>query len=122
LPHSSLWSPMTPRGQPVPGLPRAALILSLTAVVWIGVVGVGRIPHPVLTLTLTGMLHGAIGMVVGWMIPGDGPSGGPAALWLMLPALATSAGTGALLGLVALAVQALIGLRSGVPAARAGES
>src|SRR5699024_6407504 len=80
------------------------------------------IPHPVLTLTLTGMLHGAIGMVVGWMIPGDGPSGGPAALWLMLPALATSAGTGALLGLVALAVQALIGPRSGVPAARAGES
>lgn len=118
---SLLW-PLTSQWQLGQGLPRAALILSLTAVVWIGVVGVGRIPHPVLTLTLAGVLHGAIGMVVGWVIPGDGPGGSLSALWLMLPAVATSAGTGALLGLVALAVQALIGPRSGVPAARAGES
>lgn len=118
---SLLW-PLTSQWQLGQGPLRAALILSVTAVVWIGVVGVGRIPRPVLTLTLTGVLHGAIGMVVGWVIPGDGPGGGLAALWLMLPALATSAGTGALLGLVALAVQTLIGPRSGEPATREGGS
>lgn len=118
---SLLW-PLTSQWQLGQGPLRAALILSVTAVVWIGVVGVGRIPRPVLTLTLTGVLHGAIGMVVGWVIPGDGPGGGLAALWLMLPALATSAGTGALLGLVALAVQTLIGPRSGGPATREGRS
>lgn len=117
---SLLW-PLTSQWQLGQGLPRAAAILGLTAVVWVGVVGVGRIPRPVLTLTLAGVLHGAIGLVVGWVLPGDGPGGSLAALWLMLPALATSAGAGALLGLVALAVQSVLGPRSGGSATETGE-
>lgn len=118
---SLLW-PLTSQWQLGQGLPRAAALLGLTAAVWVGVVGVGRIPRPVLTLTLTGLLHGVIGLVTGWILPGDGPGGGPAALWLMLPSLATSAGVGALLGVVALAVQSVIGPRSGGPVSAGGES
>ena len=44
-----LW-PLTSQWQFGQGLPRAAALLGLTAVVWIGVVGVGRVPRPVLTL------------------------------------------------------------------------
>ena len=54
-----------------------------------------------------GHVHGATGLVVGWILPGSGPG----ALWLMLPALITSAGVGVLLGLAALAVQSVIGPR-----------
>lgn len=118
---SLLW-PLTSQWQLGQGLPRAAALLGLTAVVWIGVVGVGRIPRPVLTLTLTGLLHGLIGMVVGWVLPDGGPGMAPSALWLMLPSLATSAGVGALLGLVALAVQSVIGPRPVGSAAVRGES
>lgn len=118
---SLLW-PLTSQWQLGQGLPRAAAVLGLTALVWIGVVGVGRIPRPVLTLTLTGLLHGLIGMVVGWVLPGGGPGGGLSALWLMLPSLATSAGVGALLGLVASALQSAIGPRSGGSAPGRGES
>lgn len=115
-----LW-PLTSQWQFGQGLPRAAALLGLTAVVWIGVVGVGRVPRPVFTLTLAGVLHGAIGLVVGWILPGGGPGGGLAALWLMLPSLAISAGVGALLGLVALAVQSVLGPRSNGSTAAQGE-
>ena len=115
-----LW-PLISQWQFGQGLPRAAALLGLTSVVWIGVVGVGRVPRPVLTLTLAGVLHGSIGLVVGWILPGGGPGGGLAALWLMLPSLATSAGVGALLGLVALAVQSVLGPRSDGSTAAQGE-
>lgn len=119
---SLLW-PLTAQWQIGQGLARAAAILALTAAVWIGVVGGGRVPRPVLTLALTGLLHGVVGLVVGWLLPGgSGPAGGPAALWLMLPSLATSAGVGALLGLVALAMQSVLGHRSGGSAPARGES
>lgn len=119
---SLLW-PLTALWQIGQGPPRAAAILTLTAAVWIGVVGVGRIPRPVLTLALTGLLHGVVGLLVGWLLPdGSGSAAGTTSLWLMLPSLATSAGIGALLGLVALAVQSVLGPRPGGSAPARRES
>lgn len=116
---SLLW-PLTAQWDLGHGLPRAATLLGLTAAAWIGAVGVGRVPRPVLTLTLTGVLHGLLGLVLGGVLLGGGPSVGPAAPRLLLPALATSAGTGALLGLAALGVQAVLGPRAGA-STRPGE-
>lgn len=109
---SLLW-PLTALWQIPQGPVRAVTILLVTAAAWIGVVGIGRIPRPVLTLTLTGVLHGLIGLVLGLLIPGEGPSVGPGSLVLLLPALLTSAAAGALLGLVALGLQAVLGPRPG---------
>lgn len=116
-----LW-PLTALWEFGQGAPRALALLGLTAAVWIGVVGVGRIPRPVLTLTLTGVLHGLLGLLLGGVITGGGPFGGPAALWLLLPSLARDAGIGALLGLVALGVQKALGPRTGASMPYRGES
>ncbi|MFE5342274.1 hypothetical protein ACFQ80_18765 [Isoptericola sp. NPDC056578] len=89
------------------GAPRALGIVALTAVVWIGVVGFGRVPRPVATLTLTGLAFGVVALLVstlfGGMSVGFGDDGAPA--WTALPALAMDAGWGALAGVVALGVQ-----------------
>lgn len=108
-----LW-PLTARWELGQGLSRALLLLGLTAAVWIGVVGGFRIPRPVLTLTLTGLLHGFLALVLGGVLSGgSGPFGDPAALWILLPSLVSSTAVGALLGLVALGVQKALGPRSG---------
>lgn len=39
---------------------RAALLLAVIAAVWIGVVGLGRVARPVMTLTLAGVVAGAL--------------------------------------------------------------
>lgn len=100
------------------GASRALTLLALTGAVWIGVVGVGRVRHPVLTLTATGILHGLLllglgGVLAGSgpLLAGDGPFDGPARLLLLLPSLAMDAGIGALLGVVALGVQTVLGPR-----------
>lgn len=87
------------------GAPRALAIVGLTAVVWIGVVGFGRVPRPVLTLTLTGLAFGVVALAVSTLFGGVGIGGEGAAAWTAVPALAMDAGWGALAGLVALGIQ-----------------
>ena len=87
------------------GAPRALAIVALTAVVWIGVVGFGRVPRPVLTLTMTGLASGVVALLVSTLFGGVGLGGEGAAAWTAVPALAMDAGWGALAGVVALGVQ-----------------
>ena len=93
------------------GAPRAFAIIGITAAAWIGVVGLGRVPRPVLTLTLTGIAHGIVIAALGLLVPalgGFGPGdGGPA--WTIVPALLMDAFWGAVAGLVAAGVQRLRG-------------
>jgi hypothetical protein len=93
------------------GAPRAFAVIGVTAVVWIGVVGLGRVPRPVLTLTLTGLAYGLVVAGLGLLVPvlgGFGPgAGGPA--WTIVPALVMDAFWGAMAGLVAAGVQRLRG-------------
>lgn len=97
------------------GAPRALTILGITAAVWIAVVGFGRVRRPVLTLTLTGLVYGFIALVLAGITPGGGgPFGDTTTLWALIPALLMNAAVGALAGLLALAVQRLIGPRSHV--------
>ncbi|MDQ0643699.1 hypothetical protein [Microbacterium murale] len=82
------------------GAPRALTIIAVVAVTWIAVVGFGRVPRPVLVLTLTGLAHGAISMVVAAIFGGvDGP------VWTVFVALVIDTFWGAIAGLLALAIQ-----------------
>lgn len=93
------------------GAPRALTIIGVTAAVWIGVVGLGRVPRPVLTLTLTGVAYGLVATALGLLVPVlagfGGPGGGPA--WTIVPALLYNAMWGALAGLAASGLQRLRG-------------
>lgn len=93
------------------GAPRAFAIIGITAVVWIGVVGLGRVPRPVLTLTLTGVAYGLVATAISLLVPVlagfGGPGGGPA--WTIVPALLYNAMCGALAGVAAAGVQRLRG-------------
>lgn len=94
------------------GAPRALTILGITAAVWIGMVGFGRVRRPVLTLTITGLVYGFIALVLAGITPGGGgPFGDTTSLWALIPALIMNAGVGALVGLLSLAVQKVIGAR-----------
>jgi hypothetical protein len=94
------------------GAPRALAIIGITAAVWIGVVGLGRVPRPVLTLTLTGLAYGLVATGLGLLVPVlagfGGPGGGP--VWTIVPALLYNAMWGALAGLAASGVQRLRGV------------
>lgn len=83
------------------GVPRALAILAVTTLVWVGVVGLGRVPRPVLTLTLTGLVFGVVAAVVSALVGVDGDR--PA--WALVPALALDTAWGAGAGVVAAAVQ-----------------
>lgn len=91
------------------GAPRALTIVGITAAVWVLVVGLGRVPRPVLTLTLTGVAYSLVVTALGLLLPvlggAGGPGGGPA--WTIVPALLTDAMWGALAGLAASGVQRL---------------
>lgn len=90
------------------GAPRALTIVGITAVVWIAVVGLGRVPRPVLTLTLTGVAYGLVTVLLGLFVPALGGFGGPSgAAWTMIPELIMNALWGALAGLAAAGVQRL---------------
>lgn len=80
---------------------RALSVIGVTAVVWIGVVGLGGVPRPVLTLTLSGIAYGALGIVLALFF------NGPGQWWTLVPALAMSALWGCLAGLLAAGVQHL---------------
>jgi len=97
------------------GAPRALTIIGITAVVWIGVVGLGRVPRPVLTLTLTGVAYGLVAVALGQLVPVLGGFGGPGGsdvepAWTIVPALLIDAFWGALAGLAAAGVQRLRGV------------
>ncbi len=85
------------------GFGRAAVILSIIAVCWIGVVGFGQFPRPVLTLTLAGLGAGLLAHALSYAF-GDG-----APVWALPVSLALQAGWGALAGLAAWGIQALLG-------------
>lgn len=84
---------------------RAFAIIGITAVVWIGVVGLGRVARPVLTLTLTGVAFGIVATATSMLFGGPGVLGDGAAPWMVVPALAMDAFWGFVAGLLALAVQ-----------------
>lgn len=89
------------------GAPRALTIIAIIALVWIGVVGFGGVPRPVLVLTLTGIGHGLIAMIAAAVFTGfDRP------VWTMFIALGVDAFWGAVAGLLALAVQRTRGNRA----------
>jgi hypothetical protein len=87
------------------GAPRALAIVGLTVLVWIGVVGLGRVARPVLTLTLTGLVFGLIAIATSLVFGGVGLPGEDAAAWTVIPALAMDAFWGFVAGLIALGVQ-----------------
>lgn len=96
------------------GAPRAFAIIGITAAVWIGVVGLGRVPRPVLTLTLTGLAYGIVGVALGQLVPVLAGYGGPGGsgvepAWTIIPALLVDTFVGAVAGLVAAGVQRLRG-------------
>ena len=89
------------------GAPRAILLVVIIAAVWIGVVGFARVPNPVAVLTLTGIGHGVITLIVSAIV-----GGATRPIWVYAMSLGVDAFWGAMAGLVALAIQAMIG-RSG---------
>lgn len=80
---------------------RAVLVLVTTLGAWIGVVGFGRVPRPVLTLTLTGLAYGVFYLVAIAIVVT------PLAFFAWYTVAAT-AGLGALAGLAALGVQKVL--------------
>ncbi|GAA4287035.1 hypothetical protein [Georgenia daeguensis] len=98
------------------GAPAGALALTvLVTVVWVAIVGLGRVPRPVLTLTLAGVAYGLavipLSAVASTTLTGalQGPVAVPFAI---VPILVTNAAWGAVAGLLALAVRSLRGERS----------
>lgn len=82
------------------GAPRALTIIAVIAATWIGVVGFGRVPRPVLVLTLTGLGYGLITFAVSGVFGSvDGP------IWTALVALVIDTFWGAMAGLMALVIQ-----------------
>lgn len=82
------------------GAPRALTIVGIIAATWIGVVGFGRVPRPVLVLTLTGLGYGIVTMATAVIV---GSFGAP--FWMVLVALVVDTFWGAIAGLIALAIQ-----------------
>ncbi|RPF21826.1 hypothetical protein EDD34_2461 [Myceligenerans xiligouense] len=99
-----LW-PLTALAGIGAGAPRALAIVGVTAAVWIGVVGFGRVARPVLTLTLTGLAFGVLTLLLSLVFAGVDGAGPRGAAWTALPALAMDAFWGCLAGLIALGVQ-----------------
>ena len=95
------------------GQPATALsILAFVALVWIGVVGFGRVPRPVLTLTLAGTTYGVLIILVGTIFGERAErASGVLSVIAALFELVQSTALGAVLGLVALVVQSARGGR-----------
>lgn len=85
-------------------------ILAAVALTWVAVVGLGRVPRPVLTLTITGVTYGALVIVMGSVFGDRGEQvRGVVSVIAGVFELAQGAACGAVIGLVALAVQRLRG-------------
>lgn len=100
-----LWPLTALTGVGGTGAPRALAIVGLTALVWVAVVGFGRVARPVLTLTLTGVVFGLVAMATSLLFGGVGLPGETAAAWTVVPALAMDAFWGFVAGVLALGVQ-----------------
>src|SRR5699024_5913907 len=79
VPGRRALAPLGPLPSP-PGLAaalgapaRALLVVALVGAAWVGVVGLGRLPRPVLTLTLTGMAGGGY-LLLADLLVGTGAS------------------------------------------------
>lgn len=82
------------------GAPRAFTLIAVIAVAWIAVVGFGRVPRPVLVLTLAGLGYGIITMAVAAIFGSfDGP------IWAIFISLVIDVFWGTVAGLIALAIQ-----------------
>ncbi|GAB3746693.1 hypothetical protein [Microlunatus parietis] len=99
----------------VPAAPPVRVGLAIMiSIVWIAVVGLTRVRHPVLTLVVAGISYGVFETVLsGVMSPVlTGDLRGPLAMpWTIIAVLITNAIWGAIAGLLALAVQRLRGFR-----------
>ncbi|MGR6964025.1 hypothetical protein ACU610_06165 [Geodermatophilus sp. URMC 61] len=85
--------------------PTALLLVGLVAVVWIGGIGLGRVPRPVLTATLAGVVFGVVLVALSRAL-GTGPDvDGASAVGVAAFEIGRSAALGALAGLLAAAVQ-----------------
>ncbi len=84
--------------------PTVLLLLGLLATVWIGGVGLFRVPRPVLTLTLAGAVSGVV-LVVLSVALGTRPGGGGLAVLVGASEVVRSTVLGTLAGLLAAAVQ-----------------
>lgn len=92
-----LWPLAELTGMP-DGPARALVLLAITGVCWIGVVGFGGFPRPVLTLVLVGIGTGLVWQMFGVVF-------GQAGLRTLPYTLAMQAGWGALAGLIAAGIR-----------------
>lgn len=93
-------------GQPATPL----LILAMVTAIWVAVVGLGRVPRPVLTLTITGITYGVLIILLGAVF-GDRGEGVSGVISVIASAFELVQATvfGAFAGLIAYAVQSLRG-------------
>lgn len=101
---------MTVRSQlDLPGSPVIAIGLTvLVSAVWVAVVGLTRVAHPVLTLLAAALVYAVLSTVFSAVASPilTGELQGPLAMpWLVVPILATNAVWGAVTGALALLVQ-----------------
>jgi hypothetical protein len=85
--------------------PTALLLFAVVAVVWIGGIGLGRVPRPVLTSTLAGVAFGVVLVVLSLALGTGTDAGGALVVAVAAFEIGRSAALGALAGLVADAVQ-----------------
>lgn len=85
--------------------PTALLLSTLVAVVWIGGIGLGRVPRPVLTSTLAGVAFGVVLVVLSLALDTGTDAEGALVAAVAGFEIGRSAALGALAGLVADAVQ-----------------
>jgi hypothetical protein len=94
------------------GQPTMALgLFGLVAVVWIGTVGFCRVPRPVLTLTVAGAVYGGILVVISFAFGTRPELGSVVAAGAALFEIARSALLGSIAGLIARALQKVLGRR-----------
>jgi hypothetical protein len=94
------------------GQPTMALgLFGLVAVVWIGTVGFCRVPRPVLTLTVAGAVYGGILVVISFAFSTRPDLGSVVAAGAALFEIVRSALLGSIAGLLARALQKVLGRR-----------
>lgn len=96
-----------------PAVAAVGLTLAVTAT-WVGVVGLGRVPRPVLTLTLAAVAYGLYTVVLSAVLSPilTGTLQGPAVMpFAVVPIVLTNAAWGAVAGVLAAGLQRLRGER-----------
>jgi hypothetical protein len=85
--------------------PSALLLFGVVTATWIGVVGLGRVPRPVLTLTLAGCVFGVVLVILSVALRTLPDVDGHLLVIGAAFEIARSTGLGALAGLIATALQ-----------------